>query len=248
MARSASDAALLLSQMVGNRLYLERPGRGAKPLAGVRVGVPTGSFGGVAVDAGIAARVAAFGRELASLGATLVSFPAPRSRADNLSGAEGFRFFLTGPGKEIDSYHRQWFPQRAAEYTNDVALTLTLIRAANTVPSDASNVRTIVDELARDWRDAFANARIHLVLQPAAVIPAPLRLFAAARTQSIGDAMVVWDYVGWPVICLPAGQDSDALPVGVQLVGLPETEPALCRTAITAQAHFPHHEERPPGV
>jgi aspartyl-tRNA(Asn)/glutamyl-tRNA(Gln) amidotransferase subunit A len=228
-------------------MLLTAPRRGAKPLAGVRVGVPTASFGGVAVDAGIAARTEAAARELAELGATLVSFVAAASGADNLSGA-GFSFFLTVPGREIDAYHRRWFPKRAADYTSDVAFTLTLLRAANVLPPDPDAGRATIAALRRGWEDAFSANRVDLVLQPAAVVPAPKRGDAMFATQSIGDPMVVWDYLGWPVVCIPAGKGSDGLPVGIQLAGRPGSERLLCDVAITAQAHNPHHEQRPPGI
>ena len=246
MARSAADASLMLSHMVGRGRYLSAPRCGTRPLTGLRVGVPNGSFGGVPVDPGIAARVDSYLRELVTLGATLVSFTAPRSPADNLSSSEGFDFFLTVPGHEIDAYHRQWFPQRAADYTPDVRFTLTLLRAANTVPPDPARGRAVIAQLEQDWSSAFTEQRLDLVVQPAAVIPAPAKDQAMLKTQSIGDPMVVWDYLGWPVVCVPAGTGGGPLPVGVQIVGRPGRESLLCDTAITAQAHFPHHDERPP--
>lgn len=245
MARSAADAALLLSYMTSDGRYLHRPASGARPLAGLRIGVPTGSFGGVPIDAGIAERTDAYATELASLGAKLVSFAAPRSNADNLSSSSGFGTFLTVPGHEIDAYHRRWFPQRVADYTPDVAFTLSLLRAANVAPPSPRTRADTLAALRRGWEDAFTAHRLNLVLQPAAVVPAPTKGQAMSKTQSIGDAMVVWDYLGWPVVCVPAGKARDGLPVGVQLIGRPGAEDLLCRTAITTEAPHPHFQQRP---
>jgi aspartyl-tRNA(Asn)/glutamyl-tRNA(Gln) amidotransferase subunit A len=248
MARSAADAALLLTYMAGGRQLLTRPKRGGLPLDGLRVGLPTSSFGGVAVDPIIGARYEQFGKELAELGATLVSVQAPRSAADNLSSTDGLNFFLTIVGKEIDEYHRRWFPARVFDYTNDVSATLTLIRATQTIGITRERARTAVATLKQGWEKAFADKNLDLVLQPAAVIPAPEKTRAVVQTQSIGDAMVVWDYLGWPVVCVPAGTGANGMPVGVQLVGRPGTEKLLASTAITAQAYNPHHKQRPPRV
>jgi aspartyl-tRNA(Asn)/glutamyl-tRNA(Gln) amidotransferase subunit A len=245
LARSAADAALLLGYMTTGSRYLVAPGPGARPLAGLRVGVPTGSFGGVAIDAGIAARFQSYVRTLGGLGATLVSFAAPTAGPQNLSGHEGFRFFLQGIGAEIDAYHRRWFPQRATQYTPDVAFTLSLLRAANTVPAPPSYVADEIAKLRAGWEAAFAGHRLDVVAQPAAVVPAPKKSQAQLKTQSIGDPMVVWDYLGWPVVCVVGGKGADGLPVGVQLVGRPGTDARLCSVAITADAHAPHFEERP---
>lgn len=246
LTRSAADAAVILSQMAGHGRYLTAPRCGARPLVGLRAGVPSGSFGGIAIDPTIATRVDNYTRELVSLGATLVPFSAPTSPADNLSGAAGFDFFLTVPGHEIDVFHRRWFPRRAVDYTPDVRFTLTLLRAANLVPPDPAKGQAAIAQLHQAWSTAFTQHRLHLVVQPAAVIPAPTKDQAMLKTQSIGDPMVVWDYLGWPVACVPAGTGGGPLPVGVQLAGQPGSETLLLSTAITAQAHFPHHEELPP--
>lgn len=246
LARSAADAALLLTYMAAPTRYLVAPVRGPKPLTGIRIGIPSGSFGGVEIASSIQARADRYARALQMLGATLVAFAAPTAGPQNLSGREGFDFFLRGVGAEIDAYHRAWYPQRAAEYTGDVAFTLGLLRAANSTPPQPRLTPDALAALRGGWEAAFVDHRLDVVLQPAAVIPAPDRSRAQLATQSIGDAMVVWDYLGWPVVCAVGGKGADDLPVGVQLVGRPGTEARLCSVAITAEAHAPHFEERPP--
>jgi aspartyl-tRNA(Asn)/glutamyl-tRNA(Gln) amidotransferase subunit A len=258
MARGAGDVALLLEAMIdprdalrtiqtSGRRLLRAPTAGSRPLAGLRIGVPRGSFGGVPVEDGPARVTAAFGTQLAALGATLVAFDAPvGGGADNLSSGAGLTFFSTVAGNEIDAYHRRWFPERASDYTSDVAFTLTLLRATNTVPPDPSVGRETIRALRRDWVAAFREHRVDAVLQPAAVIETPTRGDAMGSTQRIGDPMVVWDYLGFPALALPGGPSPVGhLPIGVQLAGLPGSEPVLARIGIDAQAHAPHHRRRP---
>lgn len=251
MARSARDVSLLLALMSSSAdrrsESTRNRGNGPEPLAGVRIGIPDQNFGGLEPEAAIGARVEAFSRQLQRLGARLVSFVAPRSRADNLSSAEGFDFFLRGPGREIDDYHRRYFPERSAEYTDDVRTLLTLARSANTPDRDPAPERETVRQLRRDWREAFRDARLDAVLQPAALMDPPERTLAPQMTQRIGDPMVVWNYTGFPVACLPAGLSrASGLPVGVQLAGLPGRERELLWISAEAQRRFPHHRSRPP--
>jgi len=252
IARSARDLALLLSYMTSTTqppAYLVRPQAVAKPLQGVRIGIPDQTFGGLTATAAIAARVAAFSAELVQLGAVRVAFTAPRSAADNLSSPSGTQFFLTVPGAEINRYHRRYFPQRAADYTPDVATVLTLLRDANTIAPDPKTGAATVAQLTAAWTQAFKDHRLDAVLQPAALIETPTKANAEMQTMSIGDPMVVWDYTGFPALCLPAGPSSaSGLPIGVQLIGPPGRDGELLRIGIEAQAHYPHHTAEPPGL
>lgn len=252
IARSARDLALLLAYMrspSGTPGYLRRPAPSRRPLAGVRVGIPDQNFGGLSPTAAIATRVEAFGRELEQLGAKRVPFTAPRSPADNLSSPSGTQFFLTVPGAEINRYHSRYFPQRAAEYTSDVRFLLTLLRAANTIPPDPRIGSATIAQLTAAWAQAFSSNRLDAVLQPAALIETPTKANAFAQTMSIGDPMVVWDYTGFPALCLPAGLSAaTGLPIGVQLAGAPRSEALLLRIGIEAQARYPYHHATPPGL
>jgi aspartyl-tRNA(Asn)/glutamyl-tRNA(Gln) amidotransferase subunit A len=250
IARSAADVALLLSYMAprlaGGRPYLRRPKRGRTPLTGRRIGIPDQTFGGLEPDAAVAARAEDFAGELQGLGATLVPFTAPRSPADNLSSSEGFNFFLQVPCAEVDRYHSRYFPQRTDEYTQDVVTLLTLARAANTPPHDPGPGLETIAALRQAWLAAFESARLDAVLQPAALIDPPDRKSAPIKTQTIGDPMVVWNYIGFPAMCLPAGlNEATGLPVGVQLIGIPGSDRKLLRLGIDAQHHHPHHRLRP---
>lgn len=261
MARSEADLGLLLSYLAGadprdeattgphvRAFFPIRSRGGRRPLEGIRIGVPDKSFGGLRPTPAIAERVERFATELVSLGARLVAFTAPRSPAENLSSPAGFAFFASVPGAEIDGFHRRFYPQRATEYTPDVAFTLGLLRAFNTPAHDPAAGAHVVAALRAAWVDAFTASRLDAVLQPAALIETPRREDAQSRTQTIGDPMVVWNYIGFPALCLPAGPSRDSgLPVGVQLIAAPERDALLLRIGIEAQASFPHHEREPPA-
>ena len=252
MGRSAADCAVLLAGMAEGRKpsgrYAVKRKKGSRPLSGVRVGLPSGSFGGVEPTAAIAERVAGTARQLESLGATLVRFAAPRSSADNLSGS-GFSFFLTGPGREIDEYHRRYFPARISEYTSDVTFTLTLLRAVNLTGGDPTLTKRTADGLTAAWSAAFRDNRLDVVLQPAAVIETPKHSDAQLATQSIGDPMVVWNYTGFPALVAPAGLSrATGLPVGTQMAALPGNDQTLLRVAVELQAHSGEHYAGPPGL
>jgi aspartyl-tRNA(Asn)/glutamyl-tRNA(Gln) amidotransferase subunit A len=261
MARSAADLALLLGAMAGEDpgdvatlgrrgpagLPLRARG-GSRPLEGIRVGVADQDFGGLEPTAAIADLVEQAGRDLAALGARLVPVVAPRSRAENLSSPAGFEVFLTVPGAEIDRVHRATFPARAGEYTPDVAFSLGLLRAANAMPRDPAVGADLVGALRAAWLQTFRDARLDALLQSAALIETPRREDAQRQTQQIGDPMVVWNYVGFPALCVPAGRSrASGLPVGVQLVGMPGFDTLLLRLGVELQAHTAHHEQAPPG-
>jgi Asp-tRNA(Asn)/Glu-tRNA(Gln) amidotransferase A subunit family amidase len=230
------------------RLYLTRARLGNKPLEGKRIGIPDQTFGDLEPEPAIAARVEAFASELQGLGAKLVPFTAPRSRADNLSSPEGFEFFLEVPGADINRFHSQWFPERAPDYTDDVRTSLTLVRAANTPEHDPGPGRQTIRELRRAWLETFERKRLDAVLQPASLMDPPKREDAPTQTQKIGDPMVVWNYIGFPAMCLPAGlSEESGLPVGVQLISRPRRERKLLSIGINAQRHHPHHRLVPPA-
>jgi aspartyl-tRNA(Asn)/glutamyl-tRNA(Gln) amidotransferase subunit A len=260
MARSASDVALLLSCMTSDdpadpatlaadtrpALYPLRARGGARPLQGLRVGMPDQLFGGLEPEPGIRERYEAFAGELRSLGAELVAFAAPRSPIDNFGTDAGFAFFLDVVGTEVDLYHRQFYPARASDYEPDVVAVLGAFRARQPSAAAYLDGQRTRAELSARWNAAFAESRLDVVLQPAALVETPRRDDAATRTREIGAPMFVWNYTGFPVVGAPAGRSGvSGLPVGVQLVGRPGTESVLLQAAIDCQARFPHQRLRP---
>ncbi len=94
------------------------------------------------------------------------------------------------------------------------------------------------------WRAWFADHGVDLLLEATV----PLTAFArghgydSGNLGGQGDPLIVltstWNFTGFPVVALPAGLGSrSGLPVGVSLIGPPDSEPLLVQAAIDLQAH-----------
>jgi aspartyl-tRNA(Asn)/glutamyl-tRNA(Gln) amidotransferase subunit A len=261
MGRSAADVSLLLLYMStaygsgpvaggpAQLLYPLRARSGPRPLAGLRVGIPDQLFGGLEPAAGIARRAETFREELQRLGATAVPFSAPRSPIDNFNSEAGFRFFLEVIGAEVDLYHRQFFPQRTADYGQDVSAVLAAFRGARPEAAAYLQGQRQRTQLIEQWTAAFRDSRLDAVVQPAALVETPTKEQAPLVTRDLGNPMFVWNYTGFPVVCLPAGaSDQTGLPVGMQIVAPPGGDAAALQVAIDYETHFPHYRDRPSGL
>jgi amidase len=56
----------------------------------------------------------------------------------------------------------------------------------------------------------------------------------------------LWNHIGNPAAAVPAGFDSDGLPLSVQLVGRPDSERTLFSLAAQIEAARPWADQRPP--
>jgi amidase len=54
-----------------------------------------------------------------------------------------------------------------------------------------------------------------------------------------------WNVLGWPAVNVPAGFTDDGLPVGVQLMGGPHSEPLLVSLAAQLQSALAWHDHSP---
>jgi amidase len=55
-----------------------------------------------------------------------------------------------------------------------------------------------------------------------------------------------WNMTGQPACSIPAGQTEDGVPIGVQLVGRPNSEAMLLSLSAQIEAESPWRERRPP--
>jgi aspartyl-tRNA(Asn)/glutamyl-tRNA(Gln) amidotransferase subunit A len=256
MARSLADCSLLLSAMagpdpddpstdVGHRappLYPLAPRRGARPLAGTRIGIPR-SLGG-ALDPGPAEIYGRTQDELRALGAELIAVdPPPRpftATSDSLA-------FYT----DALSYHSLWFPSRAADYGSPARQMLTLIRALNLSALQYLDLHRRRAAYQADYRRFLADERLAAVALPVALADPPRRddpalLSPATNPENSRLLTFPYSYLGFPVTTVPGGASrASGLPVGIQMVGAPFTEAALIQVGIDLQAHYPHHDEQP---
>jgi len=93
------------------------------------------------------------------------------------------------------------------------------------------------------WRAWFAEHRIDALLEPTVPMTAQPRGdgYDPGHLGGEGDPLIAftatWNFTGFPVVAFPTGLGSRSrLPVGVSLVGLPDTEPPLVQAAIDLQA------------
>ncbi|HXB15072.1 MAG TPA: Asp-tRNA(Asn)/Glu-tRNA(Gln) amidotransferase subunit GatA [Solirubrobacteraceae bacterium] len=254
LTRDVRDAALLLSQMVGQdpcdatSLQLPEPVAlpSAERLDGVRIGVP-GELTGEGIEAGVLEAFRAALEEAVSLGAELeeIELPhaphalsayyvlAPAEASSNLARYDGVRYGLRAsePRDLLDMYTRTRHDGFGAEVKRRVMLGTYALSSGyyDAYYGRAQRVRT---KIAEDFAAAFE--RVALIATPTA----PSVAFALGSKTGDPLAMYLNDYctvpmslAGIPAISIPCGY-SEGLPVGLQLAG-----PAFSENALLDAAH-----------
>jgi aspartyl-tRNA(Asn)/glutamyl-tRNA(Gln) amidotransferase subunit A len=254
MGRSVGDCSLMLSALAGGSVddaatdvseqrpsrYPTLPRGGRKPLAGVRIGVPTNLGSPDAGPGEIFARTCA---ELRSLGATLVGLTVPPDPFGSLGPVQFYTDAL--------SYHRQWYPARASSYKLPAAQMLSLIEAQDLTALEYLSLHRQRAALQADWKATFATNRLDAVAMLVSLADPPSRsdptiVSPVTNPENSKLLTFIFSYVGFPVVTLPGGTSSTShLPVGIQLGGPPFSEAKLIQTAVDLQAHFPHYEQSP---
>jgi Asp-tRNA(Asn)/Glu-tRNA(Gln) amidotransferase A subunit family amidase len=119
--------------------------------------------------------------------------------------------------------HQRWFPAHRDRYgPKMIALLDDGLRVSPTQYDEAvAHQRYCREEFAR-WA-----ADYHALLTPATPSPAP------ADRSTTGDASFnsPFSYTGLPVLSLPVALSSGGLPIAVQLIGAPDSEPRLAGLA-----------------
>jgi aspartyl-tRNA(Asn)/glutamyl-tRNA(Gln) amidotransferase subunit A len=254
LTRDVRDAALLLSQMVGqdpcDATSLQLPEPIAQPSAerldGVRIGVP-GELTGEGIEAGVLESFRAALDHAVALGAELeeIALPhaphglaayyvlAPAEASSNLARYDGVRYGLRAPDARdlLDMYTRTRHDGFGAEVKRRVMLGTYALSSGyyDAYYGRAQRVRT---KIAEDFAAAFG--RVQLIATPTA----PTVAFALGEKTGDPLAMYLNDYctvpmslAGIPAISIPCGL-SDGLPVGLQLAG-----PAFSENALLDAAH-----------
>jgi aspartyl-tRNA(Asn)/glutamyl-tRNA(Gln) amidotransferase subunit A len=254
MARSVGDCSLMLSALAGESQddaatdvseqppsrYPTLPRGGRKPLAGIRIGVPTNLGSPDAGPGEIFSRTCA---ELRALGAGLIELAVPTDPFGSLGPLQFYTDAL--------SYHRQWYPARATSYKPPAAQMLSLIEAQNLTALEYLSLHRQRAALQADWKATFANNRLDAVALLVSLADPPSRsdptiLSPATNPENSTLLTFIFSYLGFPVVTLPGGTSSAShLPVGIQLGGPPFSEAKLIQTAVDLQAHFPHYQESP---
>jgi amidase len=224
MARSAADAALLLSAMAGpdprSPIALAESGaRFASPLdrdfANVRVAWWT-DLGGLPVDRRVSAQVNAQRRVFESLGCVTDDAEPDFSDADEIFKTLRAVAFLASHGETV-ARHREMVKD-TIQWEVDRGQRLSAVDVAR-----AETKRTALYHRMREFME-----RYEFFILPVSQVP-PFDVAQPYATEIDGVAMET--YIDWmkscyyvsatghPAISVPAGFTGDGLPVGLQIVG-----------------------------
>jgi aspartyl-tRNA(Asn)/glutamyl-tRNA(Gln) amidotransferase subunit A len=280
MARSALDCALLLSAMAGpdpdrDSTSLDLPAydyaadliaasqtASAKPLAGLRIGLPTQFFGaGCASDVLAAVRGAL--AEFEKLGATLVdvnlpltelSIPvyyviAPAEASSNLSRFDGVRYgHRAAQYTDLSDMYKKSRSEGFGDEATRRIMIGTYVLSHGYYDAYYLKAQKIRRLIAQDFQTAFTQCD---------VIAGPVSPTVAWKIGEKGDDPVASyladiytlssSLAGLPGMSVPAGFGAGGMPVGLQLIGNYFKEAQLLGAAHQFQRATDWHQ-RAPGV
>jgi len=251
-ARSVRDAAILLGSMAGHdpkdTTSVDRPvpdyeaavGRSVK---GLRIGIPN-EYRVAGMPAEIEALWQTGADWLKAAGAEVVEVSLPHTRyalaayyivnpaeaSSNLARYDGVRYGRRVDGRDvIDMYEKTRADGFGREVRRRILIGTYVLSAGyyDAYYLRAQKVRTLIK---KDFEDAFA-AGVHAVLTPTT----PSAAFGIGETSSddpvemyLNDVFTVTvNMAGLPGIAIPAGRDTQSLPLGLQLIGRPFDEETL---------------------
>lgn len=288
LARSAEDCALLLSAMSGfderdatsaqrppQDFHAEmlRPREGAtaaKPLAGLRIGLPREFFpAALAADVNGAVRAAL--AELEKLGATLIEVSLPRTElsipvyyiiapaeaSSNLSRFDGVRYghrakdFLD-PASRLSPLDQMYRRTRGEGFGPEVKRRImigTYVLSHGYYDAYYLQAQKLRRMIADDFQACFNDCDL---------IAGPVAPTVAWKLGDKGDDPVASyladiftlpaSLAGLPGMSLPAGFGEGGMPVGLQLIGNYFQEGALLRAAHAFQQATDWHSRAPAGI
>ncbi|MDT3737408.1 MAG: Asp-tRNA(Asn)/Glu-tRNA(Gln) amidotransferase subunit GatA [Denitratisoma sp.] len=243
MAKSAEDCALLLNAMAGfdarDSTSLERPAEDyardlAKPLAGLRIGLPK-EFFAEGLSADVAQAVEAAIAEYRKLGAVTVdvSLPnmklsvpayyviAPAEASSNLSRFDGVRYGWRAPqyGDLTDMYCKSRAQGFGAEVKRRILIGAYVLSHGyyDAYYLQAQRIRRLI---AADFAEAFKSC--DLIMGPTS----PSVAFGLGAKAGDPVQMYLSDIytiavnlAGLPGMSIPCGFGAGSLPVGLQIIG-----------------------------
>jgi aspartyl-tRNA(Asn)/glutamyl-tRNA(Gln) amidotransferase subunit A len=275
LARSAEDLALVMNVMGGfdarDSTSVDRPKEdytrelardGAKPLAGVRIGMPIEYFtSDLASD--VAAPVLAAIDELKTLGATVVKVSLPNQAlavpvyyviasaeaSSNLSRFDGVRYGHRAPeyGDLMDMYKKTRAQGFGAEAKRRILIGTYVLSHGyyDAYYLQAQKVRRLI---AGDFREAFRLCDV--IAGPAA----PSVAFAIGAKSEDPVQMYLNDLytisvnlAGLPGMSVPCGFGAHGMPVGLQLIGDYFSEAKMLGIAHQFQRASDWHARGPSG-
>ncbi len=238
LARTAADAALLLSVLAGTPQMTSELTRG---MAGLRVGIPKEFFWD-GVDAEVSAACQQAVRTLAGLGAAVTDVSIPHAADAGAASA----LVLTA---EASAYHERRLREHGEAYGPDVRIRLD--RGLFLSAADYLIGLRARRFLTREFLEAIAG--VDLILTPATAVPAaPIeedqeKAPAASLAMSAEYTRCTnpFNLTGLPALSVPCGFTSGGLPIGLQIVGKPFADATVLRAGHAYQQATDWHLRRP---
>lgn len=230
IARTVRDVEVLQNAMNRSRTTSATLSGGGPPrVEGLRVGVPRGfAFDGVAPE--VADLVWAALDLLTSLGVTVTEVDVPGLE---LSAAAVY-VILAG---EVAAYHSRWWPQRAADYGEDVRGKLEAaahLSAADYVQAQRGRTQ-IVESMSAALNEVDALVTPTAPLPPQQVGQREVSFGGRQRPATGGGVFVrmtaPFNLSGGPAVSVPCGLSPGGLPVGLQIAAAPGRDELVLRLA-----------------
>ncbi|MFR0692621.1 Asp-tRNA(Asn)/Glu-tRNA(Gln) amidotransferase subunit GatA [Enterobacterales bacterium AE_CKDN230030158-1A_HGKHYDSX7] len=270
LARTAEDCALMLGAMAGfdpkDSTCVDQPvddylAALAKPLTGLRIGLPKEYFG-AGLDSRIADAVMKVVEQLKQLGAVVkeISLPnmqhaipayyviAPAEASSNLSRFDGVRYgYRCEDAKDLqDLYKRSRAEGFGAEVKNRIMVGTYALSAGyyDAYYLKAQKIRRLIKN---DFTNAFAE--VDVILGP--TTPNPAWKLGEKNNDPVAQYLediytITANLAGIPGLSMPAGF-VDGLPVGVQLLAPYFQEGRLLNVAHQYQLVSDWHKQAPAG-
>jgi aspartyl-tRNA(Asn)/glutamyl-tRNA(Gln) amidotransferase subunit A len=273
-AQTAEDLALLLNAMAGHdprdSTSVDRTAEdytrtfaaagGARPLAGVRIGLPREYFG-AGIDADVASAIEGALGELRALGATTVDIAlanvglavpvyyviAPAEASSNLSRFDGVRY-----GHRAAAYsdlNEMYEKTRAEGFGAEVKrriLVGTYVLSHGYYDAYYLKAQRVRRLIAEDFRRAYRSCDV--IIGPTTPTAA-FRIGAKADDpveMYLNDIFTVAaNLTGAPALSVPCGFDRNGLPIGLQMQGDSFTEAMLLNVAHRFQQATDWHKRVP---
>jgi len=273
MARTAEDLALMLNVMAGydrrDSTSLERDAEDytrdlARPVSGLKIGLPQEFFASGGVDAGVAKAVDDATAQYRKLGCELVevSLPnmalsvpvyyvlAPAEASSNLARFDGVRYGYRAPeyADLLDMYKKTRAQGFGAEVKRRILIGTYVLSHGyyDAYYIQAQKVRRLI---AHDFSEAFKKCDV--IMGPTS----PTTAFKLGEKAGNPVQMYLSDVftigvnlAGLPAMSIPCGFDSRGLPVGLQIIGTYFSEAKMLNVAHRFQLATDWHERTPPGV
>jgi aspartyl-tRNA(Asn)/glutamyl-tRNA(Gln) amidotransferase subunit A len=272
MAQTAEDLALMLNVMAGHdardSTSLDRPAEDytrdlARPLAGLRIGLPQEFFAeGVAPDVAKAVEEAV--RQFRQLGCETVGITLPNMRlsvpvyyvlapaeaSSNLARFDGVRYGYRAPDHtDLADMYKKTRAQGFGEEVKRRILIGTYVLSHGYYDAYYLRAQKLRRLIARDFAEAFRNCD---------VIMGPTSPTTAFRIgERAGDPVQMYlsdiytiavNLAGLPGMSIPCGFDSGGLPVGLQIIGNYFAEARMLNVAHQYQLATGWHDRAPPGI